>query len=148
VCPKLIIRDTGSDPRVGSIQDKPRIGEFTDIMRIIKRLFLLCLLTSALAQVQTAGTVTLTGSVQLMVGAKHSVSMAWKGPQGQYITFRIYRSTTNGTGYQMIQSLISGLGYIDGDVTASTYYYVATTYDSGTNTESGYSNQITVNIPN
>ena len=57
-------------------------------------------------------------------------------------------TTTNGTGYQMIQSLISGLGYIDGDVTASTYYYVATTYDSGTNTESGYSNQITVNIPN
>jgi len=117
-------------------------------MRIIKQLFLLCLLTSALAQVQTAGTVTLTGSVQLMVGAKHSVSLAWKGPQGQDITFRIYRSTTNGAGYQMIQSLISGLGFIDGDVTASTYYYVATAYDSGTNSESAYSNQITVNIPN
>jgi hypothetical protein len=119
-----------------------------DIMRIIKRLFLLCLLTSALAQVQTAGTVTFTGSVQLMVGAKHSVSLTWKGPPGQDITFRIYRSTTNGAGYQMIQSLISGLGYIDGDVTASTYYYVATAYDSGTNSESAYSNQITVNIPN
>ena len=76
------------------------------------------------------------------------MSLAWQGPQGQYITFRIYRSTTNGTGYQMIQSLISGFGYTDGDVTGSTYYYVATTYDSSTNSESAYSGQITVNIPN
>jgi hypothetical protein len=65
-----------------------------------------------------------------MARGKHTVSLAWKGTKGQHITFRIYRSMTNGAAYQLIQSLISGLGYTDGNVTGSTtYYYVTTTYD-------------------
>jgi fibronectin type 3 domain-containing protein len=118
-------------------------------MRIIRILCLLSFLTSALAQVQTTGTVSLTGTVQLMTGGKHSVSLAWQAAQGQYITFRVYRSTTSGSGYKMIQSSISGLSYTDANVNDSTtYYYVATAYDSSTNSESAYSNQIIANIPN
>lgn len=118
-------------------------------MRRITRLFLLCLVTSALAQVQTTGSISLTGTVQLMPGGKHSVSLAWQGTRGQSITFRVYRSTINGSGYKMIQSSISGLGYTDVNVhDSATYYYVATAYDSSTNSESAYSNQVTANIPN
>lgn len=118
-------------------------------MRTIRALFLLCFLTSAFAQVQTTGTVSLTGSVKLMPGGKHSVSLAWQAAQGQYITFRVYRSTTNGTGFKMIQSSLTSLTYTDVDVTNSTtFYYVATAYDSSTNTESAYSNQVIANIPN
>lgn len=118
-------------------------------MRMIKHLFLLCLLTSALAQVQTTGTITLTGSVQLMAGGKHSVSLAWQGAPGQYITFRVYRTTTSGSGYKMIGSMITNFSYTDPNVNDSTtYYYVATAYDSSTNSESAYSNEVTANIPN
>ncbi len=118
-------------------------------MRIVKRLILMSLLTSCLAQVQTTGTATLNGTVQLMAGGSHSVNLTWQGTQGQYITFRIYRSTTSGTGYVMVQSSITGLSFTDLNVNNSTtYYYVATAFDSSTNSESAYSNQVTATIPN
>lgn len=117
-------------------------------MRIV-RLALLLLVISAWAQVQTKGSVSLTGSVQAMAGGKHSVTIAWSASTGQSITFRIYRSTTDGSGYQMIQSQITGLSFTDLNVhNSTTYYYVATAYDSSTKTESPYSNQVTANIPN
>lgn len=117
-------------------------------MRIV-RLALLLLVISAWAQVQTKGSVSLTGSVQAMAGGKHSVTVAWKASIGQSITFRIYRSTTSGAGFQMIQSQIPGLSFTDLNVNnATTYYYVVSAYDSSTKTESPHSNQVTANIPN
>lgn len=118
-------------------------------MAAIRSLILLCLFTSALAQVQTVGTATLTGSVQLMAGGKHSVTLAWDGMQGQYITFRVYRSTISGSGYQMIQSEMPGLRFTDVNVkNSTTYYYVITTYDSSTKTESAPSGQMVAVVPN
>lgn len=118
-------------------------------MAAIRRLILLCLCTTALAQVRATGTATLTGSVQLMAGGKHSVTIAWNGAQGQYITFRVYRSTISGSGYQMIQSEIPGLQFTDLNVdTATTYYYAITAYDSSTKSESARSSQMVAVVPN
>jgi fibronectin type 3 domain-containing protein len=116
------------------------------IRRLVLQLFLL---TSALAQVQTTGTVTLTGSVQEIAGGKHSVTLKWNGATGEYITFRIYRSTSSGTSFQMIQEQIPGFSFTDVNVNNSTtYYYVATAFDSSTNSESRFSNQVVATIPN
>lgn len=118
-------------------------------MAAIRLILLLCLCTSALAQVQITGTASFTGSVQLMAGDKHSVTLAWNGMQSPSITFRVYRSTISGSGYQMIQSQISGLRFTDLNVKNSTiYYYVITAYDSSTKTESGFSSQMVAVVPN
>ena len=112
------------------------------------RLVLLLLVTSALAQVQTTGNVSLTGSVQEMTGGKHIVTIAWQASTGQSITFRVYRSITSGADFQMIESQIPGLSFTDLSVNNSTtYYYVVTAYDASTKTESPYSNQVTAKIP-
>jgi fibronectin type 3 domain-containing protein len=112
-------------------------------------LAILLLFSTAYTQVQTNGSVALTGSVQLMAGGKHCVALAWSATQGQDISFRVYRSTTSGSHYQMVQSLIPCLHYMDLNVSNSTtYYYVVTTYDSSTNAESAYSNQVTVTTAN
>jgi hypothetical protein len=112
-------------------------------------LSILLLLSAAYTQVQTNGTVGLTGSAQLMAGGKHCIDLTWSATQAQEISFRVYRSTTNGTNYQLVQSLIPCLHYMDVNVSNSTtYYYVVTAYNSSTNAESAYSNQVTVSTTN
>lgn len=112
-------------------------------------LSILFLISTAYPQVQTNGTVSLTGSVQLMGGGKHCTALTWSGTQGQDISFRVYRSITSGSHYQLVQSLIPCLHYTDLNVSnATTYYYVVTAYNSSTNAESAYSNQVTVTIAN
>lgn len=108
-------------------------------------LSILLLLSTAYTQVQTNGTVDLTGSAQLMAGGRHCVDLTWSAAQSQDISFRVYRSTTSGSNYQLVQSLIPCLHYMDVNVANSTtYYYVVTAYNSTTNAESAYSNQVTV----
>jgi hypothetical protein len=112
-------------------------------------LAVLLLFSTAYTQVQTNGTIDLTGSVQLMAGGKHCIALAWSATEGQDISFRVYRSTTSGSNYQMVQNLIPCLHFTDMNVSNSTtYYYVVTTYNSNTNAESAYSNQATVTIAN
>jgi len=112
-------------------------------------LSVLLLFSTAHTQVQINGTISLTGSVQLMGGAKHCAALTWLGTQGQEISFRVYRSTTSGSHYQLVQSLIPCLHYTDLNVSdGTTYYYVVTAYNSSTNAESAYSNQVTVTIAN
>jgi hypothetical protein len=112
-------------------------------------LSVLLLFSTAYTQVQTNGTIDLTGSVQLMAGGKHCIALTWSATEGQDISFRVYRSTTSGSRYQLVQSLIPCLHFTDMNVSSSTtYYYVVTTYNSSTNAESAYSNQVTVTIAN
>jgi len=112
-------------------------------------LLLTMVLGAASAQMQTTGTVTLTGSVQAMAGGKHSVLLTWSATAAQNTTFRVYRSTTSGSNYQLVQSLIPCLQYTDLNITNSTtYYYVVTAYNSSTNSESAYSNQVPISIGN
>jgi len=118
--------------------------------RLAQVLILLTLgLGGGFAQVKVTGTATLAGSVQAMAGGKHSVLLTWSAAQIQDITFRVYRSTSSGSGYQLMQSLISCGHYTDFNVTNSTtYYYVVTAYNSSANSESAYSNQVPIVIGN
>jgi hypothetical protein len=112
-------------------------------------LSILLLFNPAYSQVQSNGAVSLTGSVQLMAGGKHSIALTWSATQDQDISFRVYRSTTSGSNYKLVQSLVPCLHYTDLNVSNSTtYYYVITSYDSATNAESAYSNQVTATTPN
>lgn len=73
--------------------------------------------------------------------AKGYVNLAWSANSEINIAnYKIYRSTTPGTGYQLIATTYSNqLSYIDGNVAAgSTYYYVIRAV-STSQQESGYS---------
>lgn len=112
-------------------------------------LVLTLLLSNGFAQTTLTGTVTLNGSVETNAGGKHYVSLSWSAQTGPTITFRIYRSSTEGGPYTEVMSGISTLRYTDLNVPSpATLYYVCTAYDSSTNSESPYSNQFAVNIPN
>jgi hypothetical protein len=81
--------------------------------------------------------------------SSHTVSLNWNASTTSTVTgYNIYRSTTNGSGYvKLNSSLVSGLSYTDSNVqSATTYYYLATAFDSGGN-ESTYSNQATAVVP-
>jgi len=112
-------------------------------------LLLILALGPGVAQVKMTGTVTLSGSVQAMAGGKHSVLLTWSASEAPDITLRVYRSTSSGRDYQLLQSLSPCGQYMDINVANSTtYYYVITAYNSHTNSESAYSNQVTISIGN
>lgn len=81
----------------------------------------------------------------------HTVALSWTGSTTTTVTsYNVYRSTTNGSGYQAIASVSANtnpLGYTDTNVVnGTTYYYVTTAVDS-TGLESAFSNQATAVIP-
>lgn len=71
-----------------------------------------------------------------------SVSLDWNNNgEGDLAGYRVYRSTTSGSGYSDISGLIGSSDYTDNSVTnGTTYYYVVTAEDTSQN-ESGNSNQ-------
>lgn len=82
----------------------------------------------------------------------HTVALAWVASTTTTVTsYNVYRSTTNGSGYQVIASVpatTSPLGYTDSNVVnGTTYYYVTTAVDSSTGLESAFSSQATAVIP-
>ena len=82
------------------------------------------------------------------VQSSHNVYLSWQAGGGNPVGYNIYRSTTQGGPYQMINtSLDSSTNYTDYTVVAGdTYYYVATEVNSQ-DEESGYSNVSQAVIP-
>ena len=78
---------------------------------------------------------------------QHTVDLTWTA-SADAVGYNIYRSTTSGGPYTMINSSLDGTtAYTDSTVTSgTTYYYVATAVNSSSE-ESGYSNQATAVIP-
>jgi hypothetical protein len=78
----------------------------------------------------------------------HSVALSWTASTSTVSGYNVYRSTTNGSGYSIINGgLVGTLTYVDSSVqSGTTYYYVTTAVDSSGN-ESTYSNQATAAIP-
>jgi hypothetical protein len=78
---------------------------------------------------------------------QHTVDLTWNS-SAEAVGYNIYRSTTSGGPYSMINSSLDGTtAYTDNTVTSgTTYYYVATAVNS-TSEESGYSNQATAVVP-
>jgi hypothetical protein len=80
--------------------------------------------------------------------ASHTVALAWTASTSNVSGYNVYRSTTNGSGYSLVNTgLVAGVSYTDTTVqNGTTYYYVTTAVDSSGN-ESAYSNQATAVIP-
>jgi hypothetical protein len=80
--------------------------------------------------------------------SSHKVYLSWQSGGGNPVGYNIYRGTTQGGPYQMINtSLDSSTNYTDYTVVAGdTYYYVATEVNSQ-GEESGYSNVAQAVIP-
>jgi len=78
---------------------------------------------------------------------QQSVNLTWTAT-ADAVGYNIYRSTTSGSGYTMINPSLDGTtAYTDSTVVSgTTYYYVATSVNSESQ-ESGYSNQATAVIP-
>jgi bacillopeptidase F len=76
------------------------------------------------------------------------VSLSWDASSSSSIAgYRVYRSTSAGTGFVPLTAIIADLTYVDSTVAASnTYYYVVTAVDS-VGVESPYSNEVTAIIP-
>jgi fibronectin type 3 domain-containing protein len=74
--------------------------------------------------------------------------LTWTASTSTVAGYNIYRSTVNGSGYTKLNpALISGTSYNDTSVqSGTTYFYVATSVDSGGD-ESADSNQATAVIP-
>jgi len=91
-------------------------------------------------------TITLSGTG--VSTAAHSVAMTWNASTSTVSGYNVYRSTTSGGGYVLINSgLVLGLSYTDSSVqNGTTYYYVTTAVDSSGD-ESSYSNEAQAVIP-
>jgi fibronectin type 3 domain-containing protein len=78
----------------------------------------------------------------------HSVSLTWNASTGTISGYNVYRSTTSGSGYILVNGgLVGGLAYTDTSVqSGTTYYYVTTAVDSSGD-ESSYSNEAQAIIP-
>jgi fibronectin type 3 domain-containing protein len=78
----------------------------------------------------------------------HNVSLNWTASSSTVAGYNVYRSTVSGSGYVKINaSLINALTFSDDSVSSgTTYFYVATSVDSGGD-ESSDSNQAVAVIP-
>lgn len=102
-----------------------------------------------------SATATVAGSsinnvnfVATTTSVTHSVSLNWVASSSTNITgYNVYRRTATGGGYTKVNStLVQGITYVDGSVTAGqSYYYVTTAFGNGV--ESGYSNEALAVVP-
>jgi bacillopeptidase F len=102
--------------------------------------------------------VTISGANQTGVNftatvtQSHTVSLSWTASTTTTVaSYNVYRSTTSGSGYQVIGSVLATttpLAYTDSTVVnGTTYFYVTTAVDSSAGLESAFSNQATAIIP-
>lgn len=77
-----------------------------------------------------------------------SVALNWDASTSQVTGYRVYRSETSGSSYNLLTgTALTALTYTDTSVAAgSTYYYVVTAIDSA-GVESVYSNQVSAAVP-
>ncbi len=77
---------------------------------------------------------------------QHTVDLSWGASSSSAAAYNVYRASTSGGPYSRISSAASTY-YTDGTVqSGQTYYYVTTAVDSS-GVESGYSNQVSVQVP-
>jgi Putative Ig domain len=88
-------------------------------------------------------------SIAIATGSSHSVSLTWVASPSSGVTgYNVYRSTTSGSGYEMINMFtVAALSYSDATVlNGVTYFYVTTAIDADGD-ESTYSNEVQMAIP-
>ena len=78
----------------------------------------------------------------------HSVQLNWNDSDSTIVGYNVYRSTTSGTGYVLVNSSLVGPdSFSDTTVQSGTTYYYVTTAVDGSGTESAYSNEAQAIIP-
>jgi ASPM-SPD-2-Hydin domain-containing protein/centrosomal CEP192-like protein len=77
-----------------------------------------------------------------------TVALNWNASTSQVIGYRVYRSETSGSSYNLLTgTALNAVTYTDTTAAAgTTYYYVVTSVDSA-GIESVYSNQVTAAVP-
>ncbi len=82
-----------------------------------------------------------------VTATQHTVDLTWTASSGA-VGYNVYRGTVSGGPYAMINSSLDATtAYTDSTVVSgTTYYYVTTAVNSGSE-ESGYSNQATAVVP-
>lgn len=97
-------------------------------------------------------TATLTGTGVFVT--PHTATLSWCPSSSQVIGYNVYRSTTSGSGYQLLSFVASTastcstpITFVDSNViSGQTYYWVVTAVNAG-GTESTYSNEASATIP-
>ena len=108
---------------------------------------------AASASLSFASTASNTPAVQSLTGTgtaatQHTVSLTWNASTNA-VSYNIYRSTTSGSGYAMINtSPDDTTAYTDSTVVSGQTYYYVTTAVNASSEESGYSNVAEAVIPN
>jgi hypothetical protein len=79
---------------------------------------------------------------------QHNVQLSWTDSDASISGYNVYRSTTSGSGYVMLNgSLVGADAYSDTTVQSGTTYYYVTTAVNTSGTESAYSNEAQAIIP-
>jgi len=87
-------------------------------------------------------------SLAIEVESNYSVTLYWNASTSPDITgYNIYRGTVSGGPYTKIAGLVTDTTYTDTTVVNNTTYYYVTTAVNSSNGQSGYSEQVTVEIP-
>jgi Abnormal spindle-like microcephaly-assoc'd, ASPM-SPD-2-Hydin len=89
-----------------------------------------------------------TGTGTQSQAVQHTVHLSWSASTSSVAGYYVYRGTVSGGPYSKLNSTVeTATAYADSTVqSGSTYYYVVTSVDSS-QTESGYSNQVSANVP-
>lgn len=95
-----------------------------------------------------SGSATESSSGSPDPSATHSVLLAWNASSGSISGYHVYRGSASGGPYNRVNGhIISVPNYQDADIEAGRYFYVVTGVASD-GTESAYSNEVAVEIPN
>jgi hypothetical protein len=79
---------------------------------------------------------------------QHNVQLSWTDSGSGLAGYNVYRSTTSGSGYVLLNGALVGAdAFTDSTVESGTTYYYVTTAVDGTGTESSYSNEAPAIVP-
>jgi hypothetical protein len=97
----------------------------------------------------TQPSLTLTGTG--VFTTQHTATLSWSPSSSQVIGYNVYRSTTSGSGYQLLSFVSSTsstpTSFVDSNVTSGQTYYWVVTAVNASGGESTYSNQAAATIP-
>jgi Abnormal spindle-like microcephaly-assoc'd, ASPM-SPD-2-Hydin len=79
---------------------------------------------------------------------QHNVQLSWTDSGSGLAGYNVYRSTTSGSGYVLLNgALVPTDGFTDSTVQSGTTYFYVTTAVDGTGTESSHSNEAQAIVP-
>jgi bacillopeptidase F len=89
-------------------------------------------------------TVNLSGTGAFV--SAHKATLSWTKSSSEVIGYNVYRSTTPGTGYQLL-AFVTSTTFVDSIITSGQTYYWVVTAVAANGAESAYSSQVSAIIP-